>query len=81
MAGTSRKNRVYEVVVSFDALNRGERFSQPADNWSTMHTEHGYLRDVTDEPPASHAESGDAPPEAAPERVQEAKHAGETGKG
>jgi hypothetical protein len=53
MAGVSRKTkaRVYEVVVSFDGLNKGERFSQDADDlgWATQRVEVGYLRDVTEE--------------------------------
>ena len=54
MAGTSRKTatRTYEVLVSFDGLNKGDRFSQdPADGlgWAAMHVENGYLQDVTEE--------------------------------
>jgi len=45
------KPRVYEVVVSFDALNKGERFSQDGDDlgWALQRVESGYLQDVTDE--------------------------------
>jgi hypothetical protein len=53
MPGTSRKTgkRTYEVLVSFSALNKGERFTQDADDlgWAVQHAETGYLRDVTEE--------------------------------
>jgi len=53
MAGTSRKakQRVFEVLVSFDGLNKGERFSQEPDDlgWALQRVESGYLQDVTDE--------------------------------
>lgn len=53
MAGTSRKlgPRTFEVLISFSALNRGDRFTQDADDlgWATVHVESGYLRDVTEE--------------------------------
>ena len=84
MAGTSRntKARVYEVVVSFDGLNKGERFSQPGNDlgWALQRVESGYLVDVTDEPVASEAQ-GSVAPEADPERVEAAQNAGEAGKG
>lgn len=53
--GATPKRRVeiitFEVVVSFDGLNKGERFTQPADDmgWALMHVENGYLRVVTEE--------------------------------
>ena len=58
--------RVFEVLVSFDGLNKGERFSQRADDlgWATMHVENGYLQDVTEEP-----------------TTEEAQNAGEVGQG
>lgn len=53
MAGTTRKTgkRTYEVLVSFSALDVGDRFTQDADDlgWATQHVESGYLRDVTEE--------------------------------
>ncbi len=53
MAGTSRKTstRTYEVLVSFNGLNLGERFTQEPDDlgWALQHVETGYLRDVTEE--------------------------------
>lgn len=55
MAGVARKTEptVFEVVVSFDALNKGERFTQPADDmgWALMHVENGYLQVVAEEAP------------------------------
>lgn len=55
MATASRKTaqREFEVVVSFSALNVGDRFSQDADDlgWAMRHVETGYLRDVTEEVP------------------------------
>lgn len=49
----SRKTtpRTFEVLVSFSALNKGERFTQAADDlgWAMQHVETGYLRDVTEE--------------------------------
>lgn len=53
MPGVSRKTapRTYEVVVSFNGLNKGERFEQAADDlgWALQHVQAGYLRDVTEE--------------------------------
>ena len=55
MAGTKRQTEptVFEVVVSFDALNKGERFTQQPDDlgWALMHVENGYLRVVSEEAP------------------------------
>jgi len=55
MSGTSRKAtpRTFEVLVSFSALDVGDRFKQDADDlgWATQHVETGYLRDVTEEVP------------------------------
>lgn len=44
---------IFEVVVSFDALNVGERFTLPADRqgWGLMHVENGYLQVVSEEAP------------------------------
>jgi hypothetical protein len=49
--GRKTKSRTFEVLVSFSGLNRGDRFSQDADDlgWATQHVETGYLRDVTEE--------------------------------
>jgi hypothetical protein len=53
MAGTSRKTqpRTYEVLVSFNGLDKGDRFMQDADDlgWALTHVKTGYLRDVTEE--------------------------------
>lgn len=52
MPGTSRKARTFEVQVSFNALDKGERFTaDDADGlaWADQHVESGYLRDVTEE--------------------------------
>jgi hypothetical protein len=55
MAGTSRKAqpRTFEVLISFNGLDKGDRFSQDADDlgWAQQHVESGYLRDVTEEDP------------------------------
>lgn len=52
MAGTKRQTdpTVFEVVVSFDGLNKGEVFTQPADDmaWALRNVETGYLRVVTE---------------------------------
>lgn len=77
MAG---KERNFEVLVSFDGLDKGDRFSAADDTWSKQHVTSGYLRDVTVEPTASAAQ-GEQAPIAAPERVQGARNAGEVGKG
>lgn len=81
MATSSRGNRVYQVAVSFDGLNKGERFRQPADDWSKRNVDTGYLLDVTDEPAASAAQVGAEPTQASDDQVQGAKNAGEVGKG
>lgn len=53
MAAASRKSgaRRFEVLISFDGLDKGDVFSQDADDlgWATQHVENGYLRDVTEE--------------------------------
>lgn len=53
MAGTSRKTEphTFEVLVSFSGLDKGDRFTQDADDmgWALMHVENGYLRVVTEE--------------------------------
>lgn len=55
MSGAKRQPgpRVFEVVVSFNALNKGERFSQqPGElEWALQHVRSGYLVDVTEEAP------------------------------
>lgn len=54
------KARTFEVVVSFDALDKGERFTpDDADGlaWATQHVENGYLRDVTEEPTVEEAQN------------------------
>jgi len=62
MPGTSRKTkpRMFEVLISFSALNAGERFEQEADDlgWALQHVETGYLRDVTEEPTVEEAQRG-----------------------
>jgi len=63
MPGTSRKTQphTYEVLVSFSALDVGDRFTQDADDlgWAAQHVESGYLRDVTEGvPDAGRSEVG-----------------------
>lgn len=45
--------RTYEVLVSFSAMNVGERFTDESfpddDTWAAGHVATGYLRDVTEE--------------------------------
>lgn len=53
MAETARKtgkSRTYEVLVSFDGLDKGDRFTQEHGDlaWASQHVETGYLRDVTE---------------------------------
>jgi hypothetical protein len=45
--------REFEVLVSFNGLDKGERFVQDgADvDWAMGHVQTGYLRDVTEEVP------------------------------
>lgn len=81
MAERKSKDRRFEVLVSFDGLDKGERFTGPADDWTTRHVETGYLLDVTDAPTAAEAQAGAEPPEADPQRVEEAKNAGEVSQG
>lgn len=42
--------RTFVVLVSFDGLDEGERFTQEPSDWAARHVETGYLRDVTGEP-------------------------------
>lgn len=68
MGSISRKTkpRTFEVLISFDGLNAGERFGQEPDDlgWAMTHVENGYLREVTEEP-----------------TVEEAQHGGQQGQG
>lgn len=80
MAERKSKDRQYEVLVSFDGLDVGERFTDSGSGWARAMTESGYLRDVTDAPTVLQAQ-GEVAPVADPERVEEAKNAGEVGKG
>jgi hypothetical protein len=62
MAETTRKapkSRTFEVLVSFDGLDRGERFTQDEGDmgWAAQHVENGYLRDVTGEPTTEEAQN------------------------
>lgn len=49
--------RVFEVVVSFDGLDKGEVFTQQPDDlgWALTHVASGYLRDITPEEEAQNA--------------------------
>jgi hypothetical protein len=76
----SSKDRQFEVLVSFDSLDKGERFTAPADAWSNQHVETGYLRDVTSEPTAAQAQ-GSVAPVASQDRVEEAQNGSGVGKG
>lgn len=81
MAERKTKERRYEVLVSFDGLDKGDRFTAAPDHWAGTHVDNGYLRDVTDEPTAAEALAGAEPPEADPEKVEEARRGSEVGKG
>lgn len=43
--------RVFEVLVSFDGLDKGGVFSVRPDElgWALQHAETGYLRDITEQ--------------------------------
>ena len=47
------KVRRYEVLISFSALNKGDRFTDHAfdgaDQWAQQHVQTGYLREITEE--------------------------------
>jgi len=75
------KDRRYEVLISFNGLDKGERFTAPADDWAGTFVTSGYLRDVTDEPTVAEAQAGAEPPEAGAEKVEEARSGGPTGQG
>lgn len=81
MAERKTKDRRYEVLVSFNGLDKGDRFTSPADDWAGTHVTSGYLRDVTDEPTAAEALAGAEPPEADAEKVEEAKGGGPVSQG
>lgn len=83
MATRKTGKRTFEVLISFSGMNRGERFDQEGDDlgWALQHVETGYLRDVTDEPTAAQAQAGESPARVTPERLEEAKNAGEVGNG
>lgn len=81
MTERKAKERRYEVVVSFNGLDKGDRFSMAPDDWTGTHVTSGYLRDVTDEPTAAEALAGAEPPEADPEKVEGAKNGSPVGQG
>jgi hypothetical protein len=62
VAGAKKQTEpvVFEVVVSFDALDVGERFTQQPDDmgWALMHVENGYLRVVEEAPDAGEVSTG-----------------------
>lgn len=62
----AKGDRTFEVLVSFDGLDKGERFDVDSSGaaWAKQHVETGYLRDVTKEP-----------------TVEEAQNAGDVGQG
>jgi hypothetical protein len=53
VAATNRKTekRMFEVLISHDGLDKGDRFTQDADDlgWAAPRVAAGYLRDVTEE--------------------------------
>jgi hypothetical protein len=51
-AKTIRPHR-YEVLISFDSLNKGETFtaSDADTSWEDRHVATGYLRDLSEEAP------------------------------
>lgn len=59
MAGVSRKTtpRRFKVLVSFSGLDKGEVFTQEADDlgWAAMHVQSGYLQDVSEDAEVSDA--------------------------
>lgn len=75
------RERRFEVLVSFDGLDKGDRFSHAPNDWTGTHVNSGYLRDVTDEPTAAEALAGAEPPEVDPEKVEEAQRGGAVGQG
>jgi len=46
----SVRGKEYEVLVSFDGLDKGDRFKADDDQWAQNHVASGYLRDVTGQP-------------------------------
>jgi len=62
MAERKTKTREYEVLISFDGLNVGDRFTDEhhgADStWAQTHVDSGYLREVTGEPTAEEVQRG-----------------------
>lgn len=64
MAERERKTkaREFEVLISFDGLNVGDRFTDEhhgADSmWAPTHVENGYLREVTGEPTPEEVQRG-----------------------
>lgn len=81
MSERKSRERRYEVLVSFDGLDKGDRFTAAPDDWAGTHVNSGYLRDVTEEPAPAQAIAGAQPPEASPEKVEEAKSGGAVGQG
>jgi hypothetical protein len=75
------KERRYEVLISFDGLDKGDRFTATPNDWADTHVTSGYLRDVTDEPTAAEALAGAEPPEADPKKVEGAQHGGAVSQG
>jgi len=48
---TTTSEKRYEVVVSFDALDKGLFFTSPDDEWAQRHVANGYLRVLDDDEP------------------------------
>jgi len=54
----ARENR-YEVLVSFDGLDKGDFFSAADDDWAQKHVATGYLRVLQDEEPGREIPDGE----------------------
>lgn len=86
MVERKTKDRTFEVLISFNGLDKGERFTQEGADlgWAMMHVENGYLRDVTDEPTvleAQASQASQASPTVPEDRVEEARRGSEVGQG
>lgn len=64
MPGKATGTRTFEVLISHDGLDKGERFTQEVDDlgYAQPRVDAGYLRDVTQEVTHGHGEGGGRQP-------------------
>lgn len=56
---TRTSEKRYEVLISFDGLDKGDFFTAADDHWAQTHVGNGYLRVLDDEEPGREVPDGE----------------------